>query len=188
MTTLVVREHDNGCTIGFDATISQGDSGHQGDSDKVFVNNGVVIGVAGDVLVQNILRFAPLPSPEAAGWDTDYWLATQWIPAVRDALEVAGALRSESGQIAMNGHLLIVVNKRAYEIPGDLSFLRRADKTYCAGSGWQFAQGAMSAGASIRAALVVAAEHDLHTGGLLRVVQSDELLDEHFYFEERIAA
>lgn len=169
-------EHDTGVTIGFDSRVSWGSSYTDLEADKVFANNGIVFGVAGAVLDAQIIRYADLPDPADAGWDTDKWVTNEFIPGLRDALADHGALAAHSGKIETNNHLLAVVRDRVYQIGGDTSWVRRADRTYAIGSGSYFARGALAVKASVRQALEAAAAHDKGTGNRLRVIQAAELL------------
>jgi ATP-dependent protease HslVU (ClpYQ) peptidase subunit len=177
MTTIIAIEHEAGVTIGFDSKVSFGSGSTQMEAEKVFVNNGVVFGVAGAVLDAQILRYADIPDPEQAGWDTDRWVTNTLIPAMTSALHDRNAPTYTSGKIKTDHNALVIVRGWVYEIWSDTSWTRRVDKVYAIGSGSHFARGALSAGGSARLALEVAAKHDKGTGNALTVTNAQELIE-----------
>lgn len=182
MTTIAMREHADGVTIAFDSRVSWDSHVAEVEYPKVFVTNGVIYGVAGDNLMNNVLRYADLPNPDVrqtlggSGWDVDRWVNNTLIPAILDALVDRAAAVNENGKVSLDGQLLLVVRNRVYEVAGGTAWTRRVDKTYAIGSGWQFALGALSAGIGLPEALEIAATHDSGTGHTLHIVQAAELL------------
>ena len=175
MTTIIMKEHEGGVTIGFDAQTSAGYQNYESPVPKVIVNNGVIFGIAGDVLDANIIQYADLPSAEDAGWDVDRWVTNDLIPAVMQALVERHATSFENNKIETGNTILAAVKGRVYQIHGDTSWVRRTDGTYAVGSGSEYALGALRAGVDIREALDIASYHDMGTGGTMRVLQAEEL-------------
>jgi len=160
MTTIIAIETPEGVQIGCDSQATGGDK-IQMEQPKVFVNNGAIYGVAGVALLANELRYAELPKPPAETSDTDKWMTTEFIPALRAILEAIAPKRSEDD---FEMHLIVVANARVYEIGGNSGWIRSTSGVYAAGSGAAFALGALSAGASLDRALGIAAKHDPYTG------------------------
>lgn len=173
-----MREHSDGVSIGFDSQVSFGSHGADLEQPKVFANGDIILGVSGDVLAVNVLRHASLPPMPEDEWDVDRFVTNDLIPALGKALYDYNALKFNDGKAEAPFTALLVVRGRVYEVSTDLSWTRRVDRTYAVGSGWAFAIGAISAGASIREALDIAAQHDSGTGHRMTVVQSAQLLKE----------
>lgn len=176
MTTIIAIETDEGITFGWDSRITSGWQVYDGEAPKVFVNNGMIFGVAGALLDASIIRQANLPHPDDAGWDIDKWVTNKLIPAIADALSKRGALTTTSGKVETDSSVIFAVRGRLYDLGHDLSVLRRADGVYAIGSGSTYARGAHSAGATIQKALEIAAHHDTGTGGTLHVHTEKELV------------
>lgn len=164
MTTILAIESEGTVQVGFDSQATADDAIELAQP-KVFENNGATYGVAGTVKFLNELRYADLPTP---GTDPDKWVTQDLIPVIRDLIERVGLEKNDQGEYEI--HILAVVTGRVYEIVGDLSWVRNTTGVYAAGSGQQFALGALTAGADIHKALKVAAHHDPYTGGTLRVI------------------
>jgi ATP-dependent protease HslVU (ClpYQ) peptidase subunit len=171
-----MREHETGVTIGFDSQVSMGWQAEDLEQPKVFVNRGIVYGVAGALVDSNTLKYADLPSVAEVDWDVDRWVATRLLPAIRGALQAAGVLEVNNGKIKSGCSILAVVKGRVYNIGHDTAFSRNTKGIYAIGSGSDYALGAMAADATIRQALDIAAAHDMGTGGRLTVTQANELL------------
>ena len=178
MTTIIAIEHDSGVTIGFDSKVSYGWENADLEQPKVFANGEVIFGVCGDVLDANILRYADLPALGTDEWDVDRWVTNKLIPAMTAALKERNASAVSNSKIETGGSTLAVVRGRVYRIASDTAWTRHVDGRYAVGSGYQFALGALAAGASVHQALSVAASLDSGTGHRLRVIQAAELLDE----------
>jgi len=160
VTTILAIETPDGAQIAWDSMASGNDI-IQLAQPKVFENNGITYGVAGTVRFLNELRYADLPKPNE-GADLDRWMTLELTPALRQLIDAMGEEKSEDGEYDL--HILAVVRGRVYEITGDLAWIRNTSGVYAAGSGGPFALGAISAGASIKQALEIAAKHDPYTG------------------------
>lgn len=176
MTTIAMIEHEGGVTIGYDSQVTMGWQPADMEQTKVFANNGVVYGVAGDVVDANVLRYADLPAAADAGWDIDRWVVRELLPAIRTALQTAGVLETNSGKVGTGSSVLAVVNGRVYSIGHDTSYVRFTSGIYAIGSGNQYALGAIAAGAHMRQALGIATQFDIGTGGRITVTQDLEVL------------
>ena len=169
-------ETPEGVSIGYDSQVSTGYQKTELEARKVFVNNGIIFGVAGSMLDAQTIRYAPMPDPAETGWDVDRWVTTELVPHIKEALHEAGILERHSGKLQTNCHVLAVVNGRVYDIYSDTGWIRRTDGLYAIGSGGNYALGALCAGASVEDALHVAVANDSGTGYPLHFVESEELL------------
>lgn len=172
MTTIIAIETPEGVQIGCDSQATGGDKIHM-EQPKVFANNGVVYGVAGVALLANELRYADLPKPPEEATDTDRWMTREFIPALRAIVEEIAPKRDEDD---FEMHLIVVVNNRAYEVGGNAGWIRATSGVYAVGSGGPYAMGALSAGATLDAALEIAAKHDPYTGYDLTSVTASQIL------------
>lgn len=177
MTTVLAIETPEGITFGWDSQITTGWHSYDGEAPKVFVNNGMVFGVAGALLDASVIRHADLPDPDDAGWDIDKWVTNRLVPAIAEALSDRGALTTTNGKIETDSNVIFAVRGRMYDLGADFCVLRRADSLYAIGSGSPYARGALSAGSTILEALEIAAQHDMGTGGTLHVHTEKELVE-----------
>jgi len=170
MTTIIAKETPKGVEIGFDSLCTGYDS-FDLDQKKVFVNAGMVFGVAGRLLLATELKHADLPTPPETG--VEKWLTARLVPKIRQLLNEIAPRRNGDG---FGMQILIVIHNKVYEISGDTGWHRRTDGLYTVGSGSPYAFGAMAAGGSVRDALQVAASVDPGTGGRLTVTTASTLL------------
>lgn len=174
MTTIVMIEQKNLVKIGFDSQVVLGYDRGDLEQPKVFVNNGAVYAVAGQLAAANILRHCDLPSAADTGWDVDRWVSRELLPAIREQFRNAGLI--DTGKVAIKSNILAVVSGRVYQISSDTSFIRFTNGIYTDGSGCDLAKGAICAGAEIREAIEIAAEFDTGTGGRITVTDNKTLL------------
>lgn len=174
MTTIIAIESPHIVQIGYDS-LATGHSSFDLEQPKVFVNNGVVYGVAGRLSLATELKHSQLPKLPAPGTNLDSWVTSTLIPRIRTVLNRGGGRMGEDNfEISM----LIVVNERVYQISGDLGWHRRTDGIYAVGSGSPFAAGALYSGSGIATALQIAKDSDPYTGGKLTVTTASKLLKE----------
>lgn len=172
MTTIIAKETANGVQIGYDSLCTSYDS-FDLEQHKVFVNAGMIFGVAGRLLISTELKHADLPTPPADPSKVDKWVTARLIPKLRALLNEIAPRRGEDG---FGMQILAVVHGRVFEISGDTGWHRRTDGLYAIGSGSPYAFGALSAGSSMRDALTIAASVDPGTGGRLTVTTDKEML------------
>jgi ATP-dependent protease HslVU (ClpYQ) peptidase subunit len=173
MTTIIAKEHAGEVYIGFDSLCTGGDQ-FELEQDKVFVNNGVIYGVAGRLLLSTELKHAHMPAAPEDVDETDSWMTSVLSPKIRHILNQI-APRRNSDDFSMQ--ILVVVNNRVYEVSCDSGWHRRVDGQYAIGSGSPYASGALAYGASIQKALSIAANTDPYTGGRLTVTTARKLLE-----------
>jgi ATP-dependent protease HslVU (ClpYQ) peptidase subunit len=174
MTTIIAKETSNGVEIGFDSLITGYDS-FDLDQNKVFVNNGIIFGVAGRLLISTELKHADLPAPPASPEGIEKWITSRLVPKIRQLLNEIAPRRGDDG---FSMAILMVIHNKVYEVSGDTGWHRRKDGLYAVGSGSPYAFGVIANGGSVKDALRVAASVDPGTGGRLTVTTATKLLTE----------
>lgn len=172
MTTIIAKETINGVEIAFDSLCTGYDS-FDLEQNKVFVNNGIIFGVAGRLLIATELKYADLPTPPKSSAGIEKWLTSRLVPKIRQLLNEISPRRSGDG---FSMSILVVLHDKVYEISGDTGWHRRKDGLYAVGSGSPYAFGVIANGGSVGEALSVAASVDPGTGGRLTVTTASELL------------
>ena len=173
MTTIIAKETDNGVEIGFDS-LCTGHDAFDLEQQKVFVNGGIVFGVAGRLLVATELKYAELPKLPESSVGIEKWITSKLVPKLRKILDNIAPRRNGDG---FSMQILAVIHGKVYEISSDTGWHRRKDGIYAIGSGSPYAFGSLSAGSSIGEALRVAASVDPGTGGRLTTTTAKKLLE-----------
>lgn len=187
MTTIAAVQGRGWCVVGWDSRVVDEDSRAYvagGAWSKVVENGAYLLGAAGDVRAINILAhaFVPPEPPKVRGVRLDRFVTARFIPALREAFEREGYLanRRETAE-AHGASLLVVVNKTAYEIGSDWSWVHPADGLFAIGTGAPFALGALSvlphgsaadAEKAVAEALRVASCFDVGSGAPFKVTRS----------------
>ena len=197
MTTIIAVQGDGWCVVGWDSRISNvDDEGRSeihtlGDSAKKVVQNGPwLLGAAGDLRAINILAhgFAPpIPRPTLAYSQLDKFVATEFIPSLRETLEKAGYAPTQKefpGKAEFESEVVACINGRVYSIDGDYSWMSDASGLYSIGSGSSYALGALtatgigrsvgSARNAVMKALSVASKFDPGTGAPFHVAVQEQ--------------
>lgn len=172
MTTIIAKESSKGVEIGFDSLCTGYDS-FDLEQNKVFVNNGIIFGVAGRLLVATELKHADLPAPPTSGVSIERWITSRLVPKIRQLLNEIAPRREDDG---FSMSILMVIHNKVYELSGDTGWHRRKDGLYSVGSGSPYAFGVIANGGSVDDALRVAASVDPGTGGRLTVTTAADLL------------
>jgi len=154
---------------------------------KVFKNSNIVFAGAGAVRGINLLQhdFAP---PVINTKDIDKYVTRQLIPAMRRTFSEAGYEINKGDASVENDNIWIVVVKgEVYRIDEDYSWERTVNNLYVAGSGEQFALGAMDALTGgvmvddlakakkiVTKAIQTASKYDTATGGKITITVVQE--------------
>lgn len=151
MTTIVAAQGDNWAVIGYDSLVSD-ESGRSSilgrGSSKIVKNGQYLLGAAGDARAINILAhvFSPPKPNDLVGVRLDKFITSKFVPALRACFEDQGYAPQQLREIAQHGSVVIaVVNGATYEIDEDYSWVRDSTGVYAAGTGGDFALGAMHA-------------------------------------------
>lgn len=159
MTVLAGVVHDGRCYLAADSAVSSGqDSITTCGTPKVWLAGDVVLGVAGDLVARDIVRYH-VEVPPFDGGDAHAYVARELVPAVRAALRGAQAADSDH-------ELLVGVCGQLMHVDSAGGATRWACGYGAAGSGADLALGALHATAGLapldrlRAALEAAAQHN----------------------------
>lgn len=151
MTTIIAAQGETWAVIGYDSLVSDeaGRSFVLGRGSAKIVKNGqYLLGAAGDVRAINILAhvFSPPKANDLVGVRLDKFITSKFVPALRECFEDQGYAPRQSRETAQHGSVVIaVVNGTTYEIDEDYSWVRDNTGVYTAGTGGDFALGAMYA-------------------------------------------
>ena len=151
MTTVLAVQGDGWAVVGFDSLVSD-DNGRtfvlgQGSS-KVAKNGPYLLGAAGDVRAINILAhaFTPPKPGNIVGARLDRFITSKFVPELRSCFEDHGYASRELKERATHGSVVLAaINGVIYEIDEDYSWVRDASGIYAAGTGGDFAMGALYA-------------------------------------------
>ena len=192
MTTVLAAQGEGWSVVGFDSQVSD-ENGRvfflgQGSS-KIAKNGPYLLGAAGDVRAINILAHAfnpPKPGP-LVGARHDRFITSKFVPELRACFEDHGYAAREAKERASHGSVVLaLVNGAIYEIDEDYSWVRDATGIYAAGSGGDYALGAMHAmlGQSVvdaagidkikkmvREAVTIGTRLDSGSGGTVHIMQ-----------------
>ena len=188
MTTIAAIQGPDWVVIGADS-LSSGEDGFAISipGGKIFTNQDIVFAGAGAVRGINILQHDFTAPPVGTMKDMDKYITRILVPAMRQTFQEAGYELNKSDASVENDNIWIVIVKgQVYRIDEDYSWERSSDNLYVAGSGEQFAMGAMAALAGgalvddlskakkiVTKALQIASKYDTSTGGkiIVHVVQ-----------------
>lgn len=183
MTTIASIQGDGWVVIGADTQSTLNEyrvlkmSGH-----KVYNNNGVLIAGCGQGRGLDLLHkgwVAPHPGATAKTDEMlDAWMVKTFIPKVRELFIEAGYDMKEDGDFAQHeSAFLIAINGVVYYLDDDYSVDRDSRGFMSAGSGGDYAIGALatctktmfksveSASRAMRTAINVAKDYDAYSGG-----------------------
>jgi len=179
MTTLVGVQGNGWCVLGSDSRASL-ESGKLIDAatPKIVNNNGILIAAAGSSRGSNLVHYGWKPARPRANQNLDEWMTVQFIPQMRILFVDSGYDMKEEGEMA--GHdseFIIAVNGIIYVIFEDYSWERELRKFYVAGSGGDYALGALEAmnfsnvntpapaEKIVKKAIDIAIKYDVYSGG-----------------------
>jgi ATP-dependent protease HslVU (ClpYQ) peptidase subunit len=152
MTTIVAVQGAGWAIVGFDSRVSYGtDTVNRVSTlgrgiEKIAKNGDYLIGAAGDVRAINLLSYAfnPPKPDDLIGVKLDRFMTTKFIPALRKCFEDQGyAVKGSEEGAVHNSTVLVVVNGTIYEIDSDYAWARDTYGIYAAGSGGDYALGAL---------------------------------------------
>lgn len=111
-------------------------------------NGPYLLGAAGDVRAINILAhaFSPPKPGSLVGARLDRFITSKFVPELRSCFEDHGYAYREPKERAVHGSVILaIINGVIYEIDEDYSWVRDASGMYAAGTGGDFAIGALYA-------------------------------------------
>jgi len=167
LTCIVGLEHNGEVWIGGDSiAIDKSLDYYPQASKKVFRLGEIVLGVAGGIRTQQILKFGIKVPPQRKESDEE-WLTIRLMSSIRDAFRKEGVMKTSDGMDDSDCICLLGYNGRLYTMEGTFSAIRSIHPFQACGSGAPYAIGAMHAlrrwgpktspSEMIRASLLVAA-------------------------------
>lgn len=188
MTTIAAIQGPDWVVVGADSQSSGADGfAINIPGGKVFKNNNLVFAGAGAVRGINLLQHDFIP-PVINTKDIDKYVTRQLVPAMRRTFLEAGYEINKGDSSVENDNIWIVVIKNeVYRIDEDYSWERTTNNLYVAGSGEQFALGAMDALTNgvmvddlakakkiVTKAVQTASKYDTSTGGKITITVVQE--------------
>lgn len=173
MTTLIAVQTVDDVELGWDSQMTRANEVSQQVAPKMFVNNGVIYGVAGLNRARDVMETANFPDYD--GSDPRLWLIREWVPNAKALLEENPALADEEGSVEFS--VLMVVGGQVFQMDSLFNPTQSTVGIYTMGSGGDYARGALFAGATLMDALHVAADIDPYTGGALTVCKASKFLE-----------
>lgn len=182
MTTLVGVQGDGWCVLGSDSRASL-DSGRllETATPKIVENNGILIAGAGAGRGSNLMHYGWKPAKPRVNQNLDEWMSVQFIPQMRFLFMDAGYDMKEEGNFASHdSEFIIAVHGVIYIIFEDYSWDRESRGFYVAGSGGDYALGALealnynkctdpkAAEKVVKKSIEIAKKHDVYSGGPVR--------------------
>jgi ATP-dependent protease HslVU (ClpYQ) peptidase subunit len=149
MTAIVGLVHNRTVYIGGDSAGASGWSLTVRADAKVFHNNGYLFGFTTSFRMGQLIRYALKP-PKPVG-ETDRFMATTFIDAVRECLKEGGWARKDSDR-EEGGTFLVGVRGRLFTIYDDYQVAEAADGYAAVGCGDELALGALFATSGTRMA------------------------------------
>lgn len=144
MTCIVAIEHTDGVIVAADRCVTYGGYNIEIKAQpKIWRSGECIVGASGPVRLGNILRTLDIPI-HACGWDVDYWVVRDFIPACIALLAEHQYEKKTDGKADSDGNILFVVRGRVYCIWSDWSWTRNTTGEYVIGSGYQNAAGSLS--------------------------------------------
>lgn len=151
MTSILAIQGDTYCAIGSDSQWSD-DYGRIGKmtQSKVITVGKYLIGVAGDTRGANIIQhtFTPPTLPlKLGGVKLTKFIVSQFVPALRECLEVQGIGRPQYDDrpAASSNEILVCANGVIFQIDEDYGTETDANNIYAIGSGAHYGLGALQA-------------------------------------------
>lgn len=144
MTCIIALETGTSVTMAADRCTSWGGTVNVTDIPKVWTAGEALIGSAGKVRMGNLLRVLQPPF-HTLGWDTDWWVTADLIPAMIDLAAAHHYDKHDANRSVSESQLLFAVRGRVYAIWSDWSWTRNPTGEYSIGSGSDHAQGALAA-------------------------------------------
>lgn len=172
MTTIAAKRVNNSVKIAWDSQVTSGGTATHGMNKVVKINGQFAVGVAGHLRYANLVHRASVskihaydiiqPDFDGYGWICDE-LIPAWMKSIRGEKE---ALAEDEPKLPW-GHALIALAGSIYSVGADFS-VTASGEFDSIGSGSPFAMTAMHLGKTAKAAVEIAKELDLYTGGLVK--------------------
>jgi ATP-dependent protease HslVU (ClpYQ) peptidase subunit len=143
MTCIVGIEHAGGVTIGADAAGSDGWSITSRADTKIFRNGPYLFGFCGSFRMGQLLHYSLIPPRVPAG-DLERHMATDFVDAVRECLQVGGYAQRKN-EVEAGGTFLVATADTLFCIQSDYQVARQRMGFDAIGSGEEVALGSLHA-------------------------------------------
>lgn len=110
---------------------------------KVFKRGECVLGYSGSMREMNLLHYAFTLPEHPTDMDTDQYLATRFVDALRTLFKDAGIATKQNEQESMTGYFLVGYRGRLFQISSDYSVMEVASSYAAIGSGYEVALGSL---------------------------------------------
>ena len=145
MTCIVGKVTKNGCVLlGGDSAGVAGLSITVRKDPKVFNNGDFIFGFTSSFRMGDVLRYSFTPPDHDPRLDTDRYMRTRWVDALRRAFDAAGILTKQNNE-EYGGTFLVGYQGRLFEINGDFQVGEAIANFSAVGCGEDIAKGAMYA-------------------------------------------
>lgn len=142
MTCIVGIEHEGVVYLGGDSAGVAGYQTHRRQDEKVFVNDGVVMGFTTSFRMGQLLRYAFTPPEQSSKKDDMAYLVTDFIDAVRSTFETKGFLAKEDERES-GGTFMLGYHGKLYVVYGDFQVGRTHEGYAACGCGEDLALGSL---------------------------------------------
>lgn len=171
MTTIAGVQHKTGCVIAADSQTTWGERPFNSYGvDKIVQKGDYLIAIAGDGRAADILNHTWKPPKVTASGDLYGFVVSKVIPSMRKTLTENGWKESSDSKDDNGIDAIIAIRGQLFSIASDFTVLRDEKGFYGAGSGGNYAVGALEAGADIQTAVEIAIQYDINSGGVVQVV------------------
>lgn len=154
MTCIVGIETADAVYLGSDSANCNTYRTHVRATPKVIERNGHLFGSCGtsrlSQLIEHVLTVPPIPDTEPV--NAHQWMVASVVPLLRTCLKDNGLLHTENNVDTIEGgsHFLVAVAGKLFDVQADLSVQAYAEDYMAAGSGYEYALGALHATPTVK--------------------------------------
>lgn len=177
MTCIVGIQHEGDVYIGGDSAGVAGFSITVRSDQKVFRNGPFIMGFTSSFRMGQLLRHSFVP-PDVPEGDTDGFMVTTFVDAVRECLKEGGWLTTNSGE-EQGGTFLVGVHGKLYSVHSDFQVGEASNGYDSVGCGQEFALGSLFSTVGepdprkrVRSALLAASHHSAGVTGPYTILKS----------------
>jgi len=167
MTTIVAVQLDNKVVFGADSQVTAPNGRRYKNPQMVKISE------VGQYLIAGSGECAPCdiaqhlwipPKPIGSDWDDLYhFMIAKVVPSLKACFKTNEYKWNETDDDESKFSFLIAIGGQVFELADDMSITLTDHGFYGVGSGSSYAVGALAAGATVGAALKIAADHDVYT-------------------------
>lgn len=143
MTCIIGYKYNDKVIMASDTEVSDDSSKNKDDIAKIFVNNGIIFGVAGDVVVNNELRWNFEPKYPSKACSDDEFICKYLRNQLKSFFKGCDNCFNKDDEFV--GQLLICYNNQMWTISSDFAITKVKGNYTAIGSGSDYALGALYA-------------------------------------------